>query len=110
MISRDLLQPASLILIAAITIATTIALRSAYNWYHSSRSNGNKKVTLDPNKKVPVTLMEKEVCHPHGNTLWYHNLYICNCVTIYVTSCVTVYTTSVAVYVASCVATCVTVC
>ena len=50
-------------LIAAITIATTIALRSAYQWYSSSRSSSHgRKVTLDPNKRVPVTLMEKEVC------------------------------------------------
>lgn len=51
-------------LIAAITIATTIALRSAYQWYSSSRSSSShgRKVTLNPNKRVPVTLMEKEVC------------------------------------------------
>ena len=54
------LQPASLVLIAAVTIATTIVLRSAYNWY-SSRNRHDSKITLDPNKRVPVTLMEKEV-------------------------------------------------
>ncbi|XP_065909099.1 NADH-cytochrome b5 reductase 3-like [Dysidea avara] len=56
----DFSDPASLILIAAITIATSIVIRSAFSLYQGRHNVRNDKVTLNPDQKVGVTLMEKE--------------------------------------------------